>query len=68
MIAPRKPVAPPDGLSPSVVMDALALMQVLATLKLPKGTVLVGTREGTEVHRKDGVSFLVRPIAPRVPE
>lgn len=53
-------------LSDSIMADALALMQVLASLKLPKGTRLVGTREGTEVHRKDGVSYIVRPIAPRV--
>lgn len=59
---------PPPGMSEAIVKDALALMQVLASLKLPKGTRLVGTREGTEVHRKDGVSYIVRPIAPRVPE
>lgn len=50
--------------SEKIMMDGLALMQVIASLKLPKGTKLIGKREGTEVHRKDGISYLVRVIPP----
>lgn len=54
-----------DADADKIMLDALALMQVLSSLRLPKGTKLVGTLEGTEVHRKDGISYLVRPIEPR---
>lgn len=49
-----------------IAQDARALVRVLESLNLPKGTLIRGTRHGTEVHRKDGVSYIVRPIAPRV--
>lgn len=45
-----------------IMLAALALTQVLASLRLPKKTRLIGTRNGTEVHRPDGVSYLVSVI------
>lgn len=59
-------VKPPPGMDQTTVEAALALFQIIATLKLPKSTRLIGTREGTEVHRPDGVSYLVKAIPPRV--
>ena len=53
--------------SEKIMMDALALMQVIASLKLPKGTKLIGRSGGTEVYRKDGTSYLVRVIEPTNP-
>lgn len=49
------------------VDEALATMAMIATLKLPKGTTLVGSRDGVEVHRRDGVSYIVRLIPARYP-
>ena len=51
----------------AIAAEAVAMAEVIMSLKLPKGTRIVGTREGTEVHRKDGVSYVVRPITPRKP-
>jgi hypothetical protein len=44
--------------------DALLVFQTIESLKLPKGTRLIGGKSGIEVHRKDGVSYRVIPIAP----
>lgn len=51
-----------------IMTDSLALFQVISSLKLPKKTRLIGTKAGTEVHRPDGVSYLVSVIPPRATE
>lgn len=45
--------------------NALLIQQTIESLKLPKGTRLIGGKDGIEVHRKDGVSYRVVPIKPR---
>lgn len=47
-----------------IMVDALRMMQIIASLKPPKGTRLVGRGGVMEVHRKDGISYSVRPIDP----
>lgn len=56
------------ALDDKTMLDALATMQIIASLKLPKGTTLVGTKAGMEVHRKDGISYIVNAIEPRYPQ
>lgn len=51
-----------------IMIDALATMQIIASLKLPKKTRLIGTRDGMEVHRPDGISYRVQTIPPRYTE
>ena len=47
-----------------IISDALALVAVIESLKLPKGSRIRGTRDGTEIHRPDGISYLIKPLAP----
>lgn len=47
-----------------IMMDALATMQIIASLKLPKKTRLIGTRDGMDVHRPDGISYRIQTIPP----
>jgi len=49
----------------AIMMDALRDMQMIASLKLPKKTRIIGTKHGHEIHRPDGISYLVRVIEPR---
>lgn len=65
MSAPVDEIEKSVGRMTAVMTDAVAMACVLLTLKLPKGTRLVGTRAGTEVHRPDGVSYLVKAIPSR---
>jgi len=49
-----------------IMKDALLNFQVISSLKLPKKTRIIGTKEGHEIHRPDGISYLVNPIPHKV--
>lgn len=48
-----------------IMKDALLNFQVITSLKLPKKTRIIGTKDGHEIHRPDGISYLVKPIPPK---